>query len=142
MITAQQLIDEARKLTGTPWKHQGRSRRGVDCVGMVLLAAKNAGLDLTKNGVTDERKYGRGAQPLLLERVEQYCTRIESPIAGCLLFFEFYGERHPRHFGVFSERETMIHADAKRGMVIEHGHRAHWIDRTHSVWKLPGVRYE
>lgn len=141
MITPQQLIDEARKLIGTPWRHQGRSKHGVDCVGLVLLSAKNAGLSLAEYGVRDQAVYGRGAQPLLLEKVETYCQKLDEPIPGCLLFFRFYHDRHPKHFGIFTERGTMIHADAKRGLVVEHGHRAHWKEQTHSCWLLPGVRY-
>lgn len=141
MIPAQQLIDESRKLIGTPWKHTGRTTRGVDCVGMVLLAAKNAGVDLAQYGVRDQAVYGRGAQPLLLEKVEQYCKRIAEPVPGCLLFFRFYNDRHPKHFGIYTERDTMIHADTKRGLVVEHGHRAHWKSQTHSCWLLPGVTY-
>ena len=39
------FLAEARKLLGTPWRHRGRSARGVDCVGLLLLAGWNSGAD-------------------------------------------------------------------------------------------------
>jgi cell wall-associated NlpC family hydrolase len=144
VITAQQLIDEARTLIGTPWRHQGRTRRGVDCIGLVTLAAKNAGLDIMKLcGIRPPANYGRDPDPRLFALVEQQCTRISAPVAGCLLFFQFDSDKHPRHFGLFTDAGTVIHAESKtRRQVVEHGHRAHWARWTHSLWLLPGVRYE
>lgn len=144
MITPQQLIDEARKLIGTPWRHQGRTTSGVDCIGLVALATRNAGLDLAAVcGVRDERNYGRRADPRLYALVEKHCTRIDAPIPGALLFFKFKGDRAPRHFGIYTERDTVIHAEAKvRGQVVEHGYRAQWVTWTDSIWKLPGVSYD
>ena len=144
MITAQKLIAEARKLVGTPWKHQGRSMMGVDCIGFVDLAARNGGHDIAAHcGIQDERNYARAPDPVLLARVEKFCTQIHQPVPGCLLFFRFPGDRLPRHFGIFTERDTVIHAESKmRGQVVEHGYRAHWVRWTHSMWKLPGVIYD
>jgi len=144
MITAQQLIDEARKLVGTPWVHRGRTARGVDCIGMVDLAARNGGHNILQQcGIRGERNYGRKPDPALLAIVERYCQRIDRPIPACLLFFQFRGDRAPRHFGIYTERGTVIHAESKaRGQVVEHGYRAHWVRWTHSIWLLPGVEYD
>jgi len=38
----QDIIDEAKKWLKTPWRHQGRTLRGIDCAGLVL----NVGNDL------------------------------------------------------------------------------------------------
>lgn len=144
MITAQRLIDEARLLVGTPWQHQGRTRFGVDCIGFIDLACRNGGLDLAQYcGIRDDRNYGRSPDPVLLARVERFCTRIERLTPGCLLFFQFPGDRLPRHFGLYTERDTVIHGESKiRRQVVEHGYRAHWVRWTHSMWLLPGVKYD
>src|SRR3954469_20730264 len=44
MTTAAEFIAAGRAYLGTPWHHQGRSVAGVDCIGLVLLAARDAGL--------------------------------------------------------------------------------------------------
>lgn len=144
MITAKRFIDAARELVGTPWRHQGRSKAGVDCIGLIVLSTANAGLDLaTLCGVSDERNYGRLADPRLYALVEQHCEKVDEAIPGSLLFFQFPGDSYPRHFGIYTERDTVIHAEAKvRSRVIEHGYRGRWLTWTHSVWKLPGVIYD
>lgn len=38
------VLDEARALVGVPWRHMGRSAAGVDCIGLVWLAANRAGV--------------------------------------------------------------------------------------------------
>lgn len=145
-ITARQLIAEARKLIGTPWHHQGRNRYGVDCVGMVLLAFRNAGIDYAALvGIEDTARYGR-RPPIDIERaLPRYCAeRIAQPIPGALIFFQWEPENLPRHQGIATERGTFVHANAtgvaKR--VVETPWRDPWRRRTHSVWKLHGVAYD
>ncbi len=143
MITADELVISARSLCGVPWKHRGRSINGLDCIGMVLLAARKAGLDLhLQTGVRDRRDYSRRAQPEMLDIVRRACTQIERPEHGALLLFQFEGDEHPRHFGIFTNAATLIHAECRtRKRVIEHGYRAQWIRWTASSWRLPGVEY-
>lgn len=144
MIPAIRLVEEARALLGVPWRHQGRTRKGVDCIGLVLLAAQNAGVDLIKvSGINPPRTYSRNPDPKLYELVHQICKKTEEVSPGCLLFFKFEADKHPRHFGIYTESGTVIHAESvTRRMVIEHGYRAHWKRWTHSAWRLPGVIYE
>lgn len=143
MITAQQFIDEARKLKGVPWRHRGRTTNGVDCIGVFVLAARNAGLDLAGFiGIPDRRGYGSRASPELIELVRKHALPAEQPVPGCLLVFQFPGESLPRHFGILTENGNMIHAEAKTRMqVVEHGYRCAWVRRTHSIWLMPGVIY-
>ena len=144
MISADQLVIEARKLVGVPWMHRGRTMRGVDCIGLIALAARNAGGDVfAACGVKDRRDYDRQASPLMLEMISAHCTRIEQPIPGSLLFFKFDREKLPRHVGIYTHEGNVIHAECRlRRQVIEHGWRVRWVGWTFGVWKLPGVRYE
>ena len=48
------LADAARGYIGTPFRHRGRSRLGVDCVGLGVLAYADCGV-----AVPDFRLYGR-----------------------------------------------------------------------------------
>lgn len=144
MIPASRLIEEARALVGVPWRHQGRTRKGVDCIGLVLVAAQNAGLDLAKAArVKAPRTYSRNPDPKLYELVQQCCEKSETLAPGYLLFFKFDADKYARHFGIYTDTGTVIHAESvTRRKVIEHGYRAHWKRWTHSVWRLPGVSYE
>ena len=43
-VTGEAVVAQARTWLGTPWRHQGRSPRGVDCAGLVVLVARALGL--------------------------------------------------------------------------------------------------
>ena len=38
------IIAAARAWLGVPWRHQGRTRQGVDCAGLVVLVGREFGL--------------------------------------------------------------------------------------------------
>lgn len=120
VIAADQLIAAARSLQGVPFRHQGRTRFGVDCIGFVLLACEEAGLDLHKVIKQIPTRYGRSAELPLVEILSKHCVQVFKPVPGCVLFFRFPGENLPRHFGIFTG-DTVVHADGmSRKRVIEH----------------------
>jgi len=53
-VTAEAVGAAARAWLGIPWRHQGRSARGVDCAGLVVLVARELGL-----ADYDKQTYGR-----------------------------------------------------------------------------------
>ena len=38
------IVAAARVWLGVPWRHQGRTRQGVDCAGLVVLVGRGLGL--------------------------------------------------------------------------------------------------
>jgi cell wall-associated NlpC family hydrolase len=46
MLTADNFVAAARSYVGVPWRHQGRSRLGIDCVGLLVCAARDCGLEV------------------------------------------------------------------------------------------------
>jgi cell wall-associated NlpC family hydrolase len=142
VIPAAALIAEARKLIGTPFRHQGHSVHGVDCLGLIYVAALNAGLhleELPEFKRVNGWNYGRSADPQVLAHVSALCRPTPMAVPGCLLFFQFPRVAYPQHFAIYTGR-NMIHADARRG-VVEHIYGQPWVRQTHSMWLLPGVDY-
>jgi hypothetical protein len=43
-LLRSQIVAKAKSFIGTPWKHQGRTRRSVDCVGLVVAIADELGV--------------------------------------------------------------------------------------------------
>jgi len=43
-IKRSQIVQTAKSYLGVPWTHQGRSRAGVDCVGLVVAVAGDLGI--------------------------------------------------------------------------------------------------
>ena len=106
------FVDAARRYIGVPWVHQGRSSRGVDCIGLVVLAARDCGLD-----VAMEANYGRTQnyaqmKPLLI----RHCVRVGDPGEGVVVLFK---NSALLHLAVMSGVGTVIHAFGPQRCVIE-----------------------
>lgn len=134
MIPAAALIEGARTWLGVPYLHQGRSRDGVDCLGLVICLGWQLGF-LAPGW--DFRLYSRQPFRSLLEtNVALLCRPAPGPLPGVLAVIQF-GPR-PAHLGIVTG-PTIVHACGSRERVVEHGYRGRWIRMTHSFWALPGV---
>ena len=108
----------ARGYVGVPWRHLGRSRTGLDCIGLVLLAARDAGLVLP-----DPAPYAREPQGTrLLEGILAHAVRVPEPAPGDVLLFRMglYGG----HVGIASAHPAWcvpacLHAYAPHRQVVE-----------------------
>ncbi len=143
-ITAKQFIDEARNWVGTPFQHQGRKKGvGVDCVGLVIGVAHE--LQMTEddyNGYSDQA-FPKLMQALLDEHGIKVPTSEMRP--GDVLFLRYM---EPQHLAIFTEKNTIIHADnttaarqayGKMGRCIEHILNDRWRRRIIAVYRVPGV---
>lgn len=116
--TATAFVAAARGYVGVPWRHLGRARTGVDCIGLVLLAARDVGWDLP-----DPAPYAREPQGTsLLEGILGHASRVSSPAPGDVLLFRMglYGG----HVGIASMHPAWgvpacLHAYAPRRQVVE-----------------------
>lgn len=118
MLEREDIIAEARRWIGTPWRHQGRSRSGVDCVGLVVLVARNVGLEPEDVTGYARRQDGRALLRHLHKQLEIRSTT-NWKIGNIGVFKE---SAFPIHVGFLSSREgvpTVIHAHARRRQVIE-----------------------
>lgn len=111
------LVSAARGWLGVRWRHLGRARTGVDCIGLVLLAARECGIVLP-----DPAPYAREPQGQhLLEGILQHADRVPRALAGDVLLFRMglYGghvgiaSRHPEH-----RQPAVIHAFARQGVAV------------------------
>jgi cell wall-associated NlpC family hydrolase len=113
------MVAEARAFLGVPWRHLGRSRAGVDCIGLVLLAAGAAGVALP-----DPAPYAREPQGTrLLDGILAHARRVPAAEPGDVLLFRMglYGG----HVGLACRHQVhgvpaCIHAYAPHRMVAEH----------------------
>jgi cell wall-associated NlpC family hydrolase len=120
------FIAAARGLVGTPFRHRGRSLRGIDCVGLVALA-----LHAVEREVTDRRSYGRNpANDGLREVCEAHFGPpiTDAPQAGDVPLFAWWDDvrnRTPNHVGILFDHPNgglaVVHALAQNKRVIEHG---------------------
>ena len=117
-MTPEDFVIAARDWIGVPWRHLGRTRAGVDCVGLVLLAAAKAGLP-----VPDPAPYARQPQEAaLLRGVLAHGRRVPEARPGDVLVFRMglYGG----HLGIATSHRAyacpgVLHAYAPHKHVVE-----------------------
>jgi cell wall-associated NlpC family hydrolase len=113
------IIDEARTWLGVRWQHQGRSRAGVDCVGLPIMVFK-----ATRASVLDFTGYPRQAQDeSMLQILDAHLDRI--PLAdmapGDLVRMRFENQRHLGLLGDYAGGGlSLIHAHIHARRVVEH----------------------
>lgn len=124
-VTAEAVVAQARSWLGTSWRHQGRSPRGVDCAGLVVLVARTLGL-------TDHDVAGYGRHSGGLTLIDQFRAAMDPlPLPevrpGDVLLFA--DAAYPCHCGFRTERHQaphLLHAHALRRRVIEEPYAGEW----------------
>lgn len=120
------FVTEARRYLGVPWVHQGRSFGGIDCLGLVVEAAR------VSHGTTvDVRDYTAQAQDeTMLQMCQQHLQRImpaELQLGDVVILK--YGNQ--RHMAIVADHDvpgelTLLHASSHFGRVVEHRLDATW----------------
>ena len=105
---------EAHKYIGVPFRHRGRTMRGLDCVGLLILTAIDCGYDKYK-----EFAYGREPRNSILERVlhEHFGEPVDrDPQINDVVLMRLRKGNEPTHVGIIT---THPH-----GLGIIHAHGA------------------
>lgn len=136
LITGQQIVEEARRWIGVPFHHQGRSRFGVDCIGLVVCSRD--AVRPFPEGLATDRTYPRNPTGRLVVGLQEYCQEIQAPEPGCVALIAWPKQEQPAHVALLTPT-TMIHSYAAVERVVETGYRGHWVRWTKSLWRLPGV---
>ena len=132
MIGAADIVTCARAYLGVPWVHQGRSRAGLDCGGLIVRVAQDLGLSAFDVGA-----YGRQPDGKSLRRyLWAFGARPLAELApGAILLMRFV--RFPQHLAIATER-GMIHTYAQAGGVVEHT-LGRWRARVVEAYAFPGA---
>ena len=118
------FVASARSMVGVPFRHRGRSLRGVDCVGLVALALASQGVS-----VEDRRSYGRNPERDGLREVceAHFGLPVSGMQAGDVALFAWWHDqrtRTPNHVGILFDHPNgglaVVHALAQNKRVIAH----------------------
>jgi cell wall-associated NlpC family hydrolase len=137
-VTRLDVVTLARRWLGVPWRHQGRSRDGVDCVGFVALVARDLGIssyDYTSYG---RRAVGQAFVHHFAENMD--ALRVAEAQPGDVLVFA--DRAYPCHCGIVSEQEAgryLIHSHASRRKVIEEPYIGEWPEKVKFAFRFRGV---
>lgn len=139
MTDALDIVAEARTWIGVRWLHQGRSREGVDCAGLIIEVAQ--GLGLTDFDTAD---YARQAtDESMLELCREHMTEVpQSDMQpGDVLVMRFDCNRHIGFVGDYVHGGlSLIHAYAQAPhRVVEHRLSPDWLMRVLGCFRFPQV---
>ncbi len=134
---AMDIVTEARTWIGVRWQHQGRSREGVDCAGLVVKVAHKLGLS-----EFDIANYERHAvDETMLDLCHEHLLPV-SPEAlrpGDVLVMRF---EHQRHMAIVGDYLwgglSIVHAYAPSRQVVEMRLDSVWLDRVIGRFRFPG----
>lgn len=143
LVDRAAFVAEARSWVGVSFAHQGRSRQGVDCVGLVFCASWNLHLTLE-----DFRAYSARPDGVSMK---QHCDRLLCPIAldsfslaDVLLFRNMANQ--PQHVAIIGDHPnggwTMIHAWQPNGRVCEQGLDKRWMRFAVAAYHVGGVEWQ
>lgn len=135
------LHEAARGYLGTPFRHQGRSRGGVDCIGLLVLALRDCGRQ-----VEDVTTYSANPHNGLLEanllREFGPALALSDARPGDLVAIAYVRSANrqvTRHVAVLGDYPegglSLIHTDQSVGHVVEHRLDGAWARRITGVWR-------
>lgn len=125
MTGRDRFVAEARAMLGVAWRHQGREPWAVDCLGLIVLAARAAGREVhDRSGYPrDPRREGMRAELL------RQCGEPGEWVHGGIALMKWPGATEPSHVGVLAtdgDHWRLIHSYSSPGCVVEHRVDAHW----------------
>lgn len=131
-----QLITLAREWINVKWQHQGRSKSGVDCVGIF----QTIGIEMGRNFQIPDNYTRTPDQKVLVAHMEKFFDRVhkEERKPGDLVLMRFMDERlrmPNRHVGLLTDL-GILHAAANFRKVTEHTLDDEWLNRIEYVYRL------
>lgn len=135
MLKREDIVAAARRWLGVPFRHQGRSRQGIDCAGLIELVGVDLGL--MSRLTPAQLRYARVPNPNQMRRsLESHLIEIEKDawMTGDVLWLRVMNL--PMHLAIATEH-SMIHAYSHAGRVVENGFPSDLDDILESAWTWP-----
>jgi cell wall-associated NlpC family hydrolase len=139
--TRREIIMAARAWIGTPYKHQGRGRSGLDCVGLMIEVGDAVGYH-----VDAPRAYSAMPQGWqLVYPCEKHLWKPEDQtkvIPGDIAVFTGWSNTEPQHFAIIGNSPhgvTLIHSFSKFDKVLEMPWNRVWEKKFFARYVIPGT---
>lgn len=134
-LDRDKIIKVARSWLGTPWHHNQRQKGvGVDCANFIVGTIEECGYPRLDLGNYSKRPEGDS----LLRIMEQYGVETDNIAQGDVLVFAAAFKGPPTHLGFAVENEEsigLIHADSRRGEVVEISSLGCWVRLLRKIYE-------
>jgi len=138
-LTAEEsaaMVAAARTFLRVPYKHRGRSRAGVDCIGLIACALQAVGRD-----IEDREAYSPAPQGDSLHEAAAY--HLGTPVPkdamqpGDVVLLRWF--KHPNHVALVTPYPygglALLHSFKASHEVIEHRLDDEWRSRIVGAWR-------
>jgi len=122
-------IDCARAYVGCKWRHRGRSKFGIDCIGLMVKAMQAGGIVMRDRVDYGREPWNDGLEKELLNHFGEAVNH--PPKAGDIALILMPNNPAPSHIGLIGElngRLTLIHSASELN-VCEHDLSEDWLKR-------------
>lgn len=134
------IVQAAQRYIGTPFHYQGRRLGiGIDCGGLILCAARDAGLPVIDRPTFRRAlcSYPRG--PKLMTELASQCRQVKQAQPGDIMAFWWNPiNKWASHLALRSFT-GIIHTSTESKQVVEQPLAEFWHDRFVAAFELPGV---
>lgn len=136
-----EFIRALRSQTNVRWQHQGRLKGvALDCAGLIVVAAREVGLDVKDVTTYDRRPNTYVLQGQIDATGLTHVGKYEPLQVGDLLVMAY--DNNPQHLAIITTIEEgrppmIIHGSAKERKTVEHYLSSDWHDKIVQVWRFP-----
>jgi cell wall-associated NlpC family hydrolase len=132
----QQIIVHCREWLGVKFRHQGRSKSGIDCIGLFAEAAREIGRTIP---IPSNYTHHPDQKVLFAElnRLFEKITKAEMAV-GDLLLMRFMDDQQRipcRHVAIRTDL-GVLHSSAQFKKVTEHGLDSEWMEKIEHVFRM------
>lgn len=122
----------ARNYIGTPFRHQGRTKWGLDCVGLIIKVAHD--LNITDFDYTNYTEIPDSKE--MRYYLNKYMFRIPTNMqqAGDIFYMSF--TKTPQHLAIYTSTNTIIHSASVFKGVIEQSFSKYWKSKTKEIYRF------
>ncbi|SDG36704.1 putative phage cell wall peptidase, NlpC/P60 family [Pelagibacterium luteolum] len=138
---ADQVVAEARRWIGTPYRHQAATRgAGADCLGLVRGIWQALGGEAVAVPAYGPDWRDLGAGTALEDGALRYLARVNGAAhPGDVVLLALLRHRPARHCGVMVEAGRFVHAQEHLG-VVEVAFDENWQKRVAGVFRFPEAK--
>lgn len=137
-MNAQLLINAARRWLDVPYQHQGRTRHGVDCLGLLVVLARELGVSDYDEAAYSRNPSGRHMRLMLDAHLIPKDRRRAFAVGDVL---HMAAGIQPQHLAIVSGVNPLrvIHAHSEAGRVVEQRLDSLRLTKIRGVYRIPGM---
>ena len=141
LVPSSEIIAAARSYERVPFRHQGRSHRGLDCLGLLAVAFRDAGM--TVHDRTDYSRTPNLAE--MKEALDRQLIRVPKSGGSHAGLVALFHDKLWLHVGLMTKANKFIHARGPEDIgpgVVEHILDSKtWAPRLMRMWRHPEMEW-